>query len=215
MSKKYLTLQEALKQSSTDNLWVINNSANSELRLSGEIIIPIVDRSGRSSPINIQRTWLPVNLIEEMDRETILASFEFRKHLRNRLIRIITDEYAEQLLADPMAVTERNRLQSKRDKDKADQALGMAGTSGGIKVSTDGKDNNEQASSMYAKGISFAFKTWTDNLQARQEDDIISEFRSRARFTRHELRFLQKNLRDKPQVQEYVKQRLAKRKKKA
>lgn len=215
MSKKYLTLQDALKQSKTDNLWVINNSANSELRLSGEIIIPIVDQSGRSSPINIQRTWLPVNLIEEMDRDTILASFEFRKHLRNKLIRIITDEYAEQLLADPMAEVERNRLLNKRNKDKADQALGMAGSDNVIQTTSDSDSKDPQASNMYAKGISFAFKTWVDNLHARQEDDIISEFRSRARFSRHELRFLQKNLSDKPKVVEYVKKRLENRRKKA
>lgn len=214
MAKKYLTIQEALKQKSTDNLWVINNSSESSLGITGEIIIPIVDQSGRrSNSLVIRSTWLPTNLQEEMDRETILGSAEFRTHLKNGLIRIITEEYASELNNDPMAATERKRLESKRSKDLIDQALSMAGSSQ-IEVQVEGK--SQTANNEYQKGISFAFKTWVDNLQVRDEADIISEFRTRKVFTNAELKFLHGNLQSKPQVIDYIKSMArAKRKKKA
>lgn len=105
-----LTLDDLYAGSLDDPIWVINGSEVSIGQL-GEIwvTIPKLD-SHRKDALFLRQTWLAQNVTDQVRREQLLASEDFRSSVDKGLILLVTSDYAQDLNSSDAALKEMDRL---------------------------------------------------------------------------------------------------------
>lgn len=109
MSTRTLPLNVAdLENSSDPRVFILNKTVKPE-RGQICIVIPKVNGVGEDTVI-IPDTFIPVDLTEQVSKQQLIASSEFRKSLSSRRLELIEPERAEKLLSSQEARDERDRL---------------------------------------------------------------------------------------------------------
>lgn len=204
---------------STRAIWGINTAAESDVKVQGELLIsiPAVTAGGQADRMMIQQTWLPQELTQVITRPRLLASAEFRNAVAKGLITLIPISEAERLLRQDGAAEELEKL---RARNLAVREAGTARTlsdskaeihlADGTKVEDDDEDDStviidSNRTQNVAKaaaagveehepGISVQFKMWVDRVCMSKDVLARNDIRSRSKFSKAELGYLQRNL---------------------
>lgn len=197
MSIKRLTIGEIEESASNEPVWALNSTA--DVRAPGDLVIPIPKMNGaKVDTLKIPSTWLAVCLTEQIPKVQLLASSEFRQAVNNRFITLISAEDAKHLNSQFGADEERERLalQSRAVMDAA-RANG---------VHDDNPDVVNESESLDP-----AFVVFMDSLAGKDDAQIYNQIRTRAKFTKPELKYMIRNLHDKPNTVTFVRDLLDKR----
>lgn len=109
-------------------IYVLNKtSERNKGRDKGPVLFSVSDDAGRSIPIRIEDTWLPVNLIEKVLRKQLVNSMEFRQCVNSGLLELISEEEASFIQARPGAQQELKRV-SKRMNESSAGSIAMFGS---------------------------------------------------------------------------------------
>jgi len=252
MNKRFLTLTDIENSGDRGSVWVLNNAHASDVTShdgsplqSAKILISVPNVNGPGgSPLVIDQTWLPLDAASFFQKNRLLASSDFRKAVSTNLLRLISDEYAAELLEQEGAEEERQRLIHKR------RHVAQAGASRKISkelvevfipdsngrpekenenededVQVYGPDSYEEentaaiiaasANSVDEDGLRPSFKMFAEKLVSESDITTLNAIRSRAKFTRKEIRYLIDTIKNKPKTLAALKERVSKVKKAA
>lgn len=108
-----VSIDDLRNQKDTDPIWALNNTSNSKVGQAGDLLllIPKLNGNRNPDPLRIPRTWLPVNITNQIPRRQLLESSEFLNAVNNEVLVLITQEYADYLMKREGAEEERQRLQ--------------------------------------------------------------------------------------------------------
>lgn len=96
--RKYATISD-LERTSKGSVFVINN-LKQEVR--GNIVIPVARKNGNGQDVvRVPPTFIPIDLTMQVSKSQLMESTEFRKTIANRLLLLVTPEYAETILDTP------------------------------------------------------------------------------------------------------------------
>lgn len=204
---KELTINDLEAQSEGSSIWVLNTSSKSVAGQAAEIHIGIPKINGsKTDSMFVPRTWLPVDLTSYIPRPQLLASTEFRSAINNRLISPISEEDARAIFKQPGAAEEKKRLDGISRNFRAKMAQGLSNDKAVIE---------EQPGKLPPKSSSLndQFKIFVERLVSQKDLDILSELKTRGKFTVKQLRFLEKALKgqEKPEADKWVARKLAKK----
>ena len=90
-----------------DSLWVVNNLRGDSRKTVG---MNMPDGAGGIIMVKIPCTFLPIDLVEQVSRKSVLESKDFRLAYQKRWISILDDSEAEAILGKPGAHQELERL---------------------------------------------------------------------------------------------------------
>lgn len=237
MGIKSITIADLEKQGMRGSVWVINSAAGSQYGLIGEIIINIPKTSGgQPDTLRVPQTWLPIDAAARVPRERLLDAAEFRSAVVNGLITIISEETAAQLLRKDGAREEQQRL-VKKDQHVRKQGAARTIADSNVEISrADGvKDDDEEENKVdiygdednLAKqtlagvedndGFKPSFLMFVDKVQTETDIGALNAIRSRAKFTRKEMRHMRDTLNrsEYPKTVKALKARIAEFKKAA
>lgn len=106
--KKWTTLAE-LEQKSIGPVWVMNTAEKTGDAAQILISVPKVNGTGVDI-VRIPRTFIPIDLTQQVPRQQLLNSAEFRKTLQKQLINLASDPYAKAILSTPDGKAEQRRI---------------------------------------------------------------------------------------------------------
>ncbi len=122
--KTVLTLND-LENRTKGSIYVLNNTRQPE---QGEVsfTVPKLGQSGVDNVV-VPSTFIPIDLMEQVSRKQLMESSEFKKAVRGKVLLLITDEYARELLSEEDATYEQERLfnQSQATMNMAQSMEGM------------------------------------------------------------------------------------------
>lgn len=137
--RKFTTLEE-LEAQEKGPVWVLNNTRDA---LEGKVIVSIPKKNGNGADIlRVPRTFLPIELTQQVPRSQLLESAEFRKTIGQKLLKLVTSEYAAVLLSTEEAKDESERIRNEDNKARA--LLKKAGVVEGENSSGVGEDDEEE-----------------------------------------------------------------------
>lgn len=128
--QQFMTLHEAQEQPVSAPLFVVNSTSHNErVGQMSQMVVVVNPTNGDPIQVLIRDTWLPDDLTLQASRQDILSSAHFRNALAQKVLRLVTPEYAESLNRDPLAAVERQRLsRAQAMVDEATTARPMAGS---------------------------------------------------------------------------------------
>lgn len=237
MSIKSISLSD-LDDKGTGPIWVINSAASSRFQLTGQIVVSIPQPNGiKSDALVINQTWLPVDISQRFRRDRLLNATEFRAAVVNGLLTVISEKDAERMLRQEGAAEETQRL---RDLEEHVRSAGAARTIGDSKVEitrTDGVDDEDEnpvevfgvddepevnVARAAKKGVEAdengllpSFLMFANKLELENDLAALNAIRARAKFTRREIKYLAKTLKNKPKTLAQLKARIEKYKQSA
>jgi hypothetical protein len=105
-ARHFMSLSE-LEKSQIGSIWVMNTTHAPEARL----IMSILRRNGvGSDPLRVPKTFIPIDITQQIPRAQILDSADFRRSVSGGLIKIVTPEYAELILSTEEGRAEKERI---------------------------------------------------------------------------------------------------------
>lgn len=108
MNHKPLTISDLTKQEPHDNIWVLNTTEGARR---GNVFFPVPNAAGtREDTVIVHTTAAPTELTSQVTRKQLLESSAFRKAVSQGLLTIISQEHADELLADPVLNKEFRRI---------------------------------------------------------------------------------------------------------
>ena len=105
-SAKPLTLAD-LEASKSSSVWVKNNS-----NPKGNINMTMSDGMGNNIVVTVPVTWIPLDLTTQATKTGILSSPTFRRMLNMGLLILVPEAEASELMSDPKAQKEAQRVYS-------------------------------------------------------------------------------------------------------
>lgn len=233
MSIKSITIADLEAQGPRGPVWVLNSAATSQYALVGEIVINIPKTNGAGAdPLKIPQTWLPVDAAARFPRERLLDAAEFRSAVVNGLVTIVDEETAARILRKDGATDELGRLratdqhvrQAGAARTIADSNVEISRADGvkddedeGDKVEIYGSNDDDNLARKAKNGVELndghkpSFLMFVDKLKTESDIGALNAIRSRAKFTRKEMRFMRDNLSrsDFPKTVKALKSRIA------
>lgn len=205
---------EVQGEKSSIAIYAINSSAESTVGQSGEVMIaiPKINGSGKVDSLRIPQTWLPVELTLQISSKQLLAATEFRQALQAKLIILISKEDAAKMNNQSGAKLERERIAAAQNHVRTSgaartisEATTITRTDGGSDDEDDETNNENSEKLSVAKqaqagvenvedGITPSFEMWSNRLVLDSDEAVINTMRSKARFSKLELKFLLKAL---------------------
>ena len=210
--KKYLTVSELEAQEGSPAIWALNGSAGSEVGQAGDVHVGIPKINGtKVDALYLPQTFLPFCLTEQIPRNQLLASSEFRNSVNTNLLVLITEEYAQTILQEDGVEEERDRLmQLKRQVREATAARSITQSGAEIVNTAELEDNTEtKVTSARGDELDPGFVMFADNLTMKTDVEAANAIRSRGRKTVSEVKYLLKVLHDKPKTKALLESALA------
>ncbi len=208
--KKFLTVSELETQPLNAPIWALNGSAESEVGQAGDVHVGIPKLQGsKVDPLYLPQTFLPQCLTDQIPRPQLLASSEFRNAINNRLIKLITPEFANAVLSEDGVDSERQRLDDlKRNVREATAARSI--TQPGAEIFNTAELSNRSADDEQPKAteLSSAFTMFATSLTLKSDQDAVNLIRGRGKISRREVNHLLKTLTDKPKTRAMLKAKL-------
>lgn len=115
--EKFLSVSQAMTKT-TPSLWILN-TASERVERGGEVAISISRKDGSSTTIMVPMSWLPIEATSFAPMKEVLEAPKFLDAVREHLVRIVTDEYAELLNSRPDAASERARINQRAEAVRA------------------------------------------------------------------------------------------------
>lgn len=208
--KKFLTITEIEQGDPKDPIWAINGSAQSDIGVAGEVHVGVPKINGtKVDNLTLPQTWLAQCITEVIPKPQLLSSSEFRNAINSGLVILVTPAYAEMINNQEGAAEERAALNDrKRQIRDATAARSITQSGAEIVNSAEITDRNDAASEVKASALSDAFMTFVTSLTPKSDIEVMNALRSRARMTRREVKYLIKNLADKPKTVQFLKDKL-------
>ena len=115
---KFVSLSEERSFKGKDTLYVVNTSEKRNDVMGKSAVFFHIGKGtdDEGTPVTVPRTWVPVNLADLAPREAILINPRFTRCLSEELLAIVSDEYAEKVLATEDAQLELRRLREENVK---------------------------------------------------------------------------------------------------
>lgn len=218
--QKYTTLEE-LEKEDKGPVYVMNATTGD---LQGQILINVPKKNGNGSDIaRIPKTFIPVELSAQVPRSQLLEASEFRKTVSNKLIKLVTREYALLLLGSEEGREEKRRIDN--DMQKARTAIQNAGVTeedeeeeddGYVERSDVGKEAKRAANRAAAKSKGTEkVSVKLQSIVASAEEDELSQIEivgklrnyNRGELTLPELAWLKKKYDGKPRLMKHLKEK--------
>jgi hypothetical protein len=115
-ASKYTTLEE-LEKKTRGPVYVMNN-LKQEMR--ANIVVPIARKNGNGyDVVRIPPTFIPVDLTHQVSKTQLMDSTEFRRTVQQRLVRLISPEYAAAILETEMGRKESAAVMDAMSRAKA------------------------------------------------------------------------------------------------
>ena len=192
--RKYQSISEIEQADDKAPVYVLNTAADTPVGSSGELFIGIPKLSGtRVDNLSIPQTWLPVAVTDQIPKQQLLASSEFRNAVNSGLITLITQEYADAILVQDGADEEKERLAAYK------RAVADA-----LKAS---RLTDEAVSEMDKETAQFeqSFLIFCDNLATKNDTEALNAIRTRAKFSKSEVQHIIKHhLVDKEKTKSFL-----------
>jgi hypothetical protein len=187
--KKFLTLED-LESTEKGPVWVLNNTSGKD---GARILINIPKMSGNGNDlVKIHKTFIPMNIANQVPKSQLLASSEFRKCVNNKEISLITTEYASVLLDTEESKEEQRIIDNEASRIKAI----LAGTS------LLEKENSKDVQ------VSAKLQTLVAEAADKNEITIVAELRRYGHLTLDECKFVNSKLGKISKVKSLLKDRV-------
>lgn len=113
---RFISLRD-LEEATTFGVFVENASPRTHR---GDILFSTPKIHGNGvDPVRVVKTWIPQDLTEQVTREQLLSSSEFRQTVSKGLINLLSAEYARNVLSQPDAQEEARRVSNLRSASAA------------------------------------------------------------------------------------------------
>lgn len=96
-----------LEASKSSSVWVLNNS-----NPKGNVNMTMSDGMGNNIVVTVPVTWIPLDLTTQASKTGIVSSPTFRRMLSMGLLTLISETSATEIMADPKAQKEAQRVYS-------------------------------------------------------------------------------------------------------
>lgn len=120
---KELTIRDLESSPTKGSIFVINNTKGAS-RSQLFLTVPKSNGEGNDGVV-IPVTFIPMDLTEQVTKKQLMESSAFRRLIARRLVRVIDDESALEMLREPEAQAERDRILNELN---ADVSLGQQDT---------------------------------------------------------------------------------------
>ncbi len=105
--KKEITVRE-LEMMDDNSVYVINIAPRAAR---GEILFSVPRPNGVGEDmVKIPKTWIPVDLTDQVEKKNLLASSRFRTNLNKKLLMLVHPDYARRVLETDRALVEKERI---------------------------------------------------------------------------------------------------------
>lgn len=190
--KKVLTLTEELSSVGKKTLWVLNTSENSNKSGKSEVYLTI-RHNNEHHGVKIDQTWLPINLAASgVPRRAMLENMSFSRAVSKKLVTIISDSYARELLDTDDAATEQRRLDEIQNEiENAGRAKGI----GDVEVVNRSKEQSFDVGDINAvtQDNLGPFRAFVVKNNSIEESQAIQAIRSNGKLTREKAEYLLAN----------------------
>ena len=112
-----LTIAQAEKIESSA-LWILNNRGSIGEQF-GVVNITIPEGNGQVHTIRVPDTNIPIDITTQATKNAVLSNPQFRRLVHGRMLTIVTEDEANQMLSTPEAQEEQRRLFSIGYEDPA------------------------------------------------------------------------------------------------
>lgn len=75
---------------------------NSIKRNNMVILLDVRDETGKTTCINLPKTWIPIDLLDYVDKDSITKSIQLRSFLRSGVLSLVDADDAERILSTRM-----------------------------------------------------------------------------------------------------------------
>lgn len=211
---KYISVSDLEQGDQTQPIWALNGSADSEVGQPGEVHVGIPKINGsKIDDLHLPQTWLPTNLTDQIPRNQLLASSEFRNAVNNRVITLISPEFAKEILSQEGVAEERDRLMDmKRAVREATAARSIQQSGADVISTSELTEAAVEASQADPNELAPGFLMFAATLESKGDIEALNLIRARQKFTGRELDHLLSQLHDKPKTQAFIKERRGSRK---
>jgi len=114
--KQFISIGESEKDESS-SVWVLNSSDPK-----GNINFSVSDGMGGQVVIHLPVTWIPMDLTTQATKATILASPRFRNLLAQKMIQLVSAQYAESVMTQSTAISEARRVYNRTMHQELDNS---------------------------------------------------------------------------------------------
>lgn len=206
-------------------IWVVNSSSEVYREFGGSEVYVNIKNGDQSSVFRMPRTWLPREITSMFPRKNILASSYFIEAVNKKLLKIISTEEAQRILARPGAAQEQARLDElQKSIEEASRARGIGK---GVMITTgdpdlDEKDSDNNKENFVKSTVNFdddeeepkvspGFIAWVNRLNENAEDTVAyeNEVRNRGEMTVDEATYL-KDACKNPEIKARLEKKLRK-----
>jgi hypothetical protein len=207
---KYVNVASLEQGNQQEPIWALNGSSESDIGQPGEIHVGIPKVNGsKIDDLYLPQTWLPTCLTDQIPRGQLLASSEFRGAVNNRLVVLISAEFAAEIQAQDGADEERQRLNELR-RAVREATSSRSITESGAEVISTSEIQDRGVETSASTELDSGFVLFANNLETKSDVEALNLIRSRGKFSGRELRHLLKELKDKPKVVAFINSRLEK-----
>lgn len=209
-----VTIDDLEAQDAKAPIWVLNSSAQSRARMSGEVHIGIPKPNGtKVDDLFLPMTWLPIRITDQIPRRQLLDASEFRNAVNSRVMELISAERAKKILAEDGAEEERDRLEARqRQIDEAQAARGIQGSGAEIVSVQELSENNKtmvESETVDPNALDSGFLMFVEAIKQDTDVEALNRIRARAKFSTREVEHMLKELRSKDRVCTFLKTKLA------
>ena len=206
-----MTVSELEAEDQKLPIWALNGSADSEIGQAGEVHVGIPKINGsKIDPLYIPQTFLPQNLTDQIPRAQLLASSEFRNAVNNRLLSLITPEFAAAMMEEDGVEEERQRLNDmKRHVKEATAARSITQSGADVINTMEIADRTIQEEKPEPGAMTPSFTMFANALNMKSDMEVTNLIRSRGKMTRGEIDHLIKTLHDKPKTVAMLKAKIS------
>jgi hypothetical protein len=216
--RKSMTVADLEDSGEKGSVWVLNTMTGD---MQGQLLINVPKKHGNGQDlVRIPRTFIPMDLTDQVSKGQLLESSEFRKTVTGGLLKLITPDYANLVLSSDEGREEKRRVTNEMNKaktilanagvasDEEDDEVDVEDASREARKLRDGSDNGKGAKTSKAN---VKLQTAVNNgLEAEEnEKQILARIRTYANsndMTIADVKWLNTKLGDKPRIKKYLKE---------
>lgn len=215
--KRSMTIAELEATGDKGPVWVLNTMTGD---MQGQLLINVPKKHGNGQDLaRIPKTFIPIDLTDQVSKGQLLESSEFRKTITGGLLKLITQEYAELVLGSDEGREEKRRVLNEMNKAKTIIAnAGVVGDEDDDEVDAEDagrearklRDGTESKHGKTAKANVKLQTAVNSGLEAEEnEKQILARIRTYAvgmDLTVADVKWLNAKLGDKPRIRKYLKE---------
>jgi len=194
VTPKQISFDDLEKDPERGSVWVFNGTQqeNNNQRRQLMLIVPSL-QGNTSDTIIIPRTFIPINLTEQVSKKQLVQSGDFRRAVARGLLILTDEESAKAILSRKDAQTEKERL--KREAMKARDLLGQ--TNMAVVAEGDGTsatDNSENT--QLIRDVSPAVMQVMADTKGREQIEIKNSLQNIGNLTQRDFEYVLSNSTD-------------------